>query len=166
MKTELFNTAGDRQLSLQVVFVNRSYRHDRLCLVEEQLREHQICAVRSPGVNFGDINDSRGFQNTRRYACSVAKRIAIRNGFQSGAESVLLLEDDVVFHLELRERLEKIELPEDWGLFYLGCRHLKPPVPYGPSLLRCTQATDNHAVLIHRNYKNQVIRGLSGTGKG
>ena len=153
-------------LNLAIVYVNLAHRDDRRAETEYQLAMQDLRAERQPGINAAWVRDTRGFQNERRYGCSLAKRLAIRRGMQTGADAVLLLEDDIVFHPEFHERLTQLELPEDWGLFYLGCRHLKRPEVVAPGLVRCRRATDNHAVLVRRKYYHQVIRGLAGKGRG
>ena len=114
-------------LKLAIVYVNLAHREDRRAETEYQLFQLGLTAQRQPGIKAAWVRDPWGFQNERRYACSLAKRLAIRRGFQTGAEAVLLLEDDVVFHPEFHDRLAGIELPENWGLFYLGCRHCSRP---------------------------------------
>ena len=153
-------------LTLAIVYVNLAHREDRRAETEYQLSQIGLKAMRQPGIKAAWVRDPWGFQNARRYACSLAKRLAIRRGFQTGAEAVLLLEDDVVFHPDLHERLAGIDLPEDWGLFYLGCRHCLRPGLEGKNLLRCTKATDNHAVIVRRSHYWAVMRALAGSRRG
>ena len=153
-------------LKLAIVYVNLAHREDRRAETEYQLFQLGLKAERQPGIKAAWVRDPWGFQNERRYACSLAKRLAIRRGFQTGAEVVLLLEDDVVFHPEFHDRLAGIDLPEDWGLFYLGCRHCLRPGLVQKHLVRCTRATDNHAVIVRRSHYRAVLRGLAGQHRG
>ena len=154
------------ELSIKVVFVNLSFRQDRRIELLELLDSLNIEAERSLGIHASWVSDPRGFQNSQRYACSLAKRIAIRKGMSSGADAVLLLEDDLAFHPEFTTRLENIVLPPKWGLFYLGCRHCRCPKMYSKNIVVCERATDNHAVIIHRDYYGPIMRGLSGSKRG
>lgn len=153
-------------LSIHIVYVNLAPREDRRAETQYQLYLHDLKAERQPGVPASRVRDTWGFQNKSRYACSLAKRLAVRRGGQSGAEAVLLLEDDIVIHPDFRQRLADLELPDDWQILFLGCRHLQRPHPAGPGLVRCTQATDNHAVLFRRSSIRQVLRGLRGIRRG
>lgn len=71
----------------------------------------------------------------------------------------------VILAADLHERLEKIDLPEDWGIFFLGCKHLERPLPLAPGLVRVTRAADHHAIAIREEYYNAAMRGLAGYGK-
>ena len=146
--------------------INLPHRTDRWQVARAEFAKHHLGVERQAGVPASRVRDPWGFQNERRYACSLAKRLAIRRAYLAGVEAVLIFEDDIVFHPEWRERLAQIELPEDWGLFYLGCRHFQRPEVVAPWLVRCRQATDNHAFAVRREYFQQVMRGLKGTRKG
>lgn len=146
--------------------INLAHRADRWKAAKAEFAKQGLTVQRSPGVPAGQVRDPWGFQNERRYACSLAKRLAIRRAYLAGAEAVLIFEDDIVFHPQWRERLAEIELPEDWGLFYLGCRHFERPEVVSPWLVQCRLATDNHAFAVRRDYFQKVIRGLRGTRKG
>lgn len=150
-------------LNISIVFVNLGCREDRRAEVEYQLAVHGWEAARQPGIKAEWVPDARGFQNERRYACSLAKRMAIRRGMRTGAEAVLLLEDDLVFHPEFHQRLAQLELPDDWGMFYLGCRHYERPEIPGPGLVKCNLAVDNHAVIVRRSHYWPVMGGLAGS---
>jgi hypothetical protein len=109
----------------------------------------------------------RGYENAGRYALALTQRLAIRRARMRGAEAVLLLEDDVIFHPNLRALLEMVEPPEDWGIFYLGCGLIESPEPAAPGILRvgAGQTADTHAVAIHSRYFDQVIEGLDAFNK-
>ncbi len=154
------------EFRVAIVYVNLDHREDRRLEIERQLASHGLTADRQPGVNSKQVRDPWGFQNERRYACSLAKRLAIRRGMRTGADAVLLLEDDVVFHPEFHQRVLDIQLPVQWGLFYLGCRHIWTPETVARGMVRCKRAVDNHAVIIHRSFYHQVLRGLAGTRRG
>ena len=153
-------------LHLAIVYVNLAHREDRRAETEYQLAMQGLHGERQPGIRADTVRDPWGFQNERRYACSLAKRLAIRRGMQTGADAVLLLEDDIVFHPEFHERLAEIELPEDWGLFFLGCRHIRTPVPVRGGVVRCTFAIDNHAMVVRRSQARIVMAGLRGSRRG
>ncbi|WP_379716096.1 beta-1,6-N-acetylglucosaminyltransferase [Haloferula chungangensis] len=109
----------------------------------------------------------RGYESGGRYALALTKRLAVRRARQRGAEAVLLLEDDCVLHPNLLGLLEMMELPEDWGILYLGCAHHLEPEPAAPGLVRIKKhgVVDNHAVAIHSRYYDQVLRAMDAHGK-
>ena len=149
-----------------VVYVNLPRREDRRFETEFALKERMISYVRQPGINSIDVRNAWGFKDSRRYACSLAKRLALRRLKFTGHDSVLLLEDDVCFHPNFEELLGRIKLPPDWCLFYLGCRHLLKPIYVGTGIVRCTKATDNHALVVRRSFLNKALHALRGTSRG
>lgn len=158
-------------MRLQEVFpyqvcVNLRDREDRRREAWSRFAAAGLEVDRQPGIPKEWVKDSWGFMNPSRYACSLAKRLAIRRAKLAGAPAVLLFEDDVVLAPDLHERLAEIELPEDWGIFFLGCKHLARPVPFAPGLVRVSRAADHHAMAIRAEYFNAAIRGLAGYSKG
>lgn len=107
----------------------------------------------------------RGYSSSGRYALALAQRLAIRQARIRRAEAVLLLEDDVVPHPNLLALLETVELPDDWGMLFLGCQHLEEPTPCAPGIVRVKHAVDTHAVAIHSRWFNRVIAALDAHGK-
>jgi hypothetical protein len=66
----------------------------------------------------------------------------------------------VVFAPDFHERLADIELPEDWGIFYLGCRHWQRPESAGQRLVRVTRALDTHAYAVRAEHFERLLRAF------
>lgn len=107
----------------------------------------------------------RGYEDASHYAHALTQRLAIRKARLQGADAVLLIEDKVKFHPNFNALIEQIELPEDWGIFFLGCRHFEKPEPCAPGLVRCKYAVDTHAVAIRAPYYKRVLKALNAYGK-
>jgi GR25 family glycosyltransferase involved in LPS biosynthesis len=102
-------------------------------------------------------------------AHALSTRLAIRKAKLRGAAAVFIFEDDVVFHSDWRERLAEIELPDDWGIFYLGCQHqARPKVLKNEAgevirgLVKVTESLDTHAWGIKAQYFDKVLALLRG----
>jgi GR25 family glycosyltransferase involved in LPS biosynthesis len=147
------------------ICVNLPHRHDRRVEAWQQFDQLGISVLRFPAIPSHRIKSTWGYRSPSRYACSLSKRLAIRSGKLAGASAVLLMEDDVVLAEDLHERLECIELPEDWGIFFLGCKHLEPPIVYAPGLVRVTRAADHHAMIVRREFIGKLLVGLAGISK-
>lgn len=148
------------------VCVNLGDREDRRREAWAQFAKAGLHVERQPGIAKEWVLDSWGYLRPSRYACSLAKRLAVRRAKLSGAPAMILFEDDLVLAPDLHERLAEIELPDDWGIFFLGCKHLEKPVPMAPGLVKVVRAADHHAMAIRAEYYNAVIRGLAGIRKG
>jgi hypothetical protein len=141
-------------------FINLGRRQDRRIETEIALEEAGISAERFPAVDARFVRRNRGYESAGRYALALTQRLVLRRAALLKAEAVLVLEDDVIFHPEMLRRLRDIELPDDWGIFYLGCAHHKRPRPAGHGLVRTPYALDTHAFAVRAPYYRQVIDAL------
>jgi hypothetical protein len=107
----------------------------------------------------------RGYETAGRYALALTQRLAIREAKRRKAPAVLLLEDDVVFHPNFQTLAASVDLPEDWGIFYLGCSHSVRPAWVGSRVVRAKYAVDTHAVAIREPYYDIVMEMLDRHGK-
>ncbi len=107
----------------------------------------------------------RGYESAGRYALALTQRLAIREARRRGAPAVLLMEDDVVFHPNFQALIGAVELPEDWGIFYLGCAHSQRPEWAGARVVRVRHAVDTHAVAIRATFYARVMEMLDRHGK-
>ncbi len=142
-------------------WINLGRRQDRRVEMEYQLELAGIRAERFPAVDARFVKRNRGYESAGRYALALSQRLAIRKAMLEGAEAVLVMEDDVVFHPELVQRLEEIVLPEDWGIFYLGCAHRWPPKAVSDGLVKVRYALDTHAFAVRTPYYKRVMAALS-----
>lgn len=148
-----------------MVYVNLGHREDRREELLPQFDELGLEVDRQPGISASIVRHSWGYKNERRYACSLAKRLAIRRGKHRKAEATLLFEDDVILAKDLHQRLDEITIPNDWAIFFLGCKHIDRPLFIAPGLVRVAKAVDHHAMIIRDKFYTKVIRGLSGLNR-
>jgi hypothetical protein len=102
----------------------------------------------------------RGYEGAGRYALALTQRLALREARRRGAPAVLLLEDDVVFHPNFQALVSAVDLPDDWGIFYLGCTHNRRPSWAGTRVVRCDYAVDTHAIAVRAPYYGRVMEML------
>ena len=144
----------------------------------DQKPEKKVVALAKGGVNQPNFADTakgkdatasskevRGYDSAGRYALALTQRLALREAARRKAPAVLLLEDDVVFHPNFRALIESVELPEDWGIFYLGCTHNQPPEWAGTRVVRASYAVDTHAIAVREPYYKRVMEMLDRHGK-
>lgn len=155
-----------RHVAPFMICVNLNSREDRRQTAWVRFEAAGLAVERQQGIPRSAVKDPRGYMDASRYACSLAKRLAIRRAKLAGASAVLLFEDDVVLASDLHERLGEIQLPGDWGIFFLGCKHLRKPEVVSRNLVRVVQAADHHAMVIRREFYDAAIRGLAGLGRG
>jgi hypothetical protein len=84
------------------------------------------------------------------YGCLQSHLAVVREARAQGRESILIMEDDVVFadgfHEKFRERVRS--LPADWDMLFFGCLHYEPPEPAAPGFgrLRISFSTFMYAI--------------------
>lgn len=142
-------------------YINLGRRQDRRAETEIALHQAGITAERWPAIDSRFVKRNRGYESAGRYALALSQRLALRSASLKKAEAVLIMEDDVVFHPRLLEHLQGIELPDDWGIFYLGCAHHKRPWPAGENLVRTPYALDTHAFAVRAPYYRKVMAALA-----
>lgn len=167
-------------------WINLGRREDRRMDMEGRLEElgitaERFAAVNAAGVKAGSgkrrtldgpsrgwpatMKEVRGYESAGRYALALTQRLALREAARRGAPAVLLLEDDVVFHPNFQTLIGAVDLPENWGIFYLGCAHSENPEWAGRRVVRVSRAVDTHAVAIRAPYYRRVMEMLDRHGK-
>jgi hypothetical protein len=141
-------------------YINLGRREDRRTETEWLLDQAGISAERFPAVDARFVRNARGYENKGRYALALTIRLAIREAKHRKSPSLLLFEDDVVFHPNFRELVERIELPDDWGLFYFGCQHYHRPTPLNEYLVKVNMALDSHAWAIRAEHYDSVMKAI------
>ncbi len=142
--------------------LNLARRTDRRFDSEDTFNSFCIPVKRFPAIDANWVSQSRGFTSKGRYAHALGTRLIIRKAMLARASAVFIFEDDVTLQSDLHARLAEIELPEDWGMFYLGGLHLEPPETVSPGLVRVNGCLSTHAFGVRAQYFRRVMRAISG----
>jgi hypothetical protein len=152
-------------------WINLGRREDRRAETEARLAEAGITAERFAAIDSQSLSgrvvdgspvsrgkkEVRGYESAGRYALALTQRLALREARRRGAPAVLLFEDDIVFHSNFRALTESVDLPDDWGIFYLGCAHAERPEWAATRVVRVERALDTHAVAVRAPYYRKVM---------
>jgi hypothetical protein len=149
-------------------WINRAKREDRRNEMEANLAEAVL-----PAERFGAVEPRagtagmvvRGYGSPEAYAAALSLRLALREAVRRGAPAMLLIGDDTMFHPNFPALVRAVELPEDWGIFYLGCSHRERPGWAGGRVLRCAGAIQSHGVAIRGSHFRRVMQALDLSGK-
>lgn len=142
--------------------LNLTRRSDRRVRSEELFARQGWKVSRQPAVDGQLLKSAGGFHSPGQRAHALSTRMILRTAALAKAEAVFIFEDDVVFHPALRSRLSEIELPDDWGIFYLGCQHHERPEVVSRGLVRVTAPLDTHAWAVRADWFREVRRALAG----
>jgi hypothetical protein len=140
--------------------INLTRREDRRFRMDLEFYKLGMDVLRVRAVNQKYVRRLHGYPTAGRYANALSHRLALRRAKLAGVSAVLIFEDDVVFAPDFHERLADIELPEDWGIFYLGCRHWQRPESAGQRLVRVTRALDMHAYAVRAEHFERLLRAF------
>ena len=140
--------------------INLTRREDRRFRMDLEFYKLGMDVLRVRAVNQKYVRRLHGYPTAGRYANALSHRLALRRAKLAGVSAVLIFEDDVVFAPDFHERLADIELPEDWGIFYLGCRHWQRPESAGQRLVRVTRALDTHAYAVRAEHFERLLRAF------
>jgi len=141
-------------------YVNLGRREDRRTELEWNLDQVGVSIERFPAVDARFVRNPRGYANKGRYALALTIRMAIRRAKQKRAKALLLLEDDAILHPNFLELVNRIEMPDGWGIFYFGCQHLQRPTPHREGVVRVTRALDAHAWAIHESAYDEIMHSM------
>jgi glycosyl transferase family 25 len=135
--------------------INLQRRPDRWDRMLHQFRLHDIQNV----IRHGAV-DGRGLtpraewkHSAGAYGCLLSHLGIVRKAQETGLPAVLILEDDVIFHDDFRERFEEYakQVPDDWDAIFLGGIHLEDPVPVSPGVAKLTDAFSTYAYGLRNN---------------
>lgn len=147
-------------------YINLNRRDDRRRTVLNMFLDHGLERVeRFPAIDARTVKNCRGHRSEGRYALSLTQKLCLREAKRRKAPAVMIFEDDVVLHPQFQERIAALELPEDWGMFYLGTQHTSEPEWVSPGLVRVAHGLDTHAFGVRAGYYDRVMSVLSPTGK-
>jgi glycosyl transferase, family 25 len=134
------------------VCINLDRRPERWEKMQTRLEAAGLGAVdRFPAVDGGSGGvPSNWPYSSGAYGCLRSHLAVVEEARAQGWESILIMEDDVVFaegfHEEFQQRL--CGLPADWDMLFFGCLHYEPPEPAAPGIgrLRVSFSTFMYAV--------------------
>ena len=147
------------------LFISLERRADRRAKLLPRLAAAGLSAEWLKAIDGRALREARGYMSLSKRANALSKRLAIRQACLSGAEAVLIFEDDVTFHPQFAERVSALTLPPDWGMFYFGCLHREPPQHASPGIVRASRCFDHHAFAIRREHFHTVRKRMRGWGK-
>lgn len=90
------------------------------------------------------------------YACLRSHLAVIENAHKNRSCSVLVIEDDVIFHPDLRRVFSEYikELPDDWDMLFFGALHGEPPTPVTEHIVKLTHSLSTYTyALKHTIYE-------------
>ncbi len=130
------------------ICINLARRPDRWATVQEQFRQHQITVQRWNATDGAGLAMPDGWRySASAYGCSNSHVSAVREAAMKKYESLLIFEDDVEFHPELRSLFPKYmaQVPGDWDAIYFGGIHRLEPAQVNANVVRLVETNSTYA---------------------
>jgi len=106
-------------------------------------------------------------QGPGAWGCYRSHLAIMERCLNEGVGSVLILEDDAAFidDFTAKATLALAEVPDDWGMLYLGGQHFKttPPTPISEYILKPANVQRTHAYALRGQTLRDVYQFLSDT---
>ncbi len=155
---QMITSAEPAQLDLATCFphrmcINLARRRDRWAKAQAQFQRQQIEVARWDAVDGATIQVPPDWcYSPGAYGCSLSHIEAVREAKARGYESLLIFEDDVEFHPELRALFPgwMAQVPGDWDAIYFGGIHRLQPRATAPNVLRLVETNSTYAYALRR----------------
>ena len=110
-----------------------------------------------------EVGQPECYWNLGSAGLSVTLRRIFERAKEENYQSVLILEDDVEFHPQINEFIEKVfkDIPSDWETIYFGANHARPYVHLTPHVVRLGGAYTTHCHAVHSSIFDLMIEQLS-----
>ena len=156
--SEMMPSVGPAQLDLTTCFphricINLARRPDRWALAQAQFQQHQIEVARWNAVDGATIQIPLDWGYLPgAYGCTTSHLEAVRQARARKYESLLIFEDDVELHPELRSLFPEFmaQVPGDWDAIYFGGIHRLEPAAAAPNVVRLVETNSTYAYALRR----------------
>jgi len=142
------------QLFPHKVCINLDRRQDRWQRMQAEFARHDIHAVRRFSAIDGNAVTlpANWIHTAGAYGCLLSHIAVVQEARDLGHESVLILEDDVVFDPELKIKFPSFmeQAPSDWDMLYFGALHNDEPIEIRDHVHRITRANSTFAYALKR----------------
>lgn len=135
------------------ICINLARRPDRWVKVQAQFRQHKIEVVRWNAMDGATAQIPSDWRySPGAYGCSLSHMAAVRAARARKCESLLIFEDDVELHPELRSIFPEFmaQLPSDWDAIYFGGIHRLEPEAVSANVVRLVETNSTYAYALRR----------------
>ncbi len=142
------------------ICINLARRPDRWATVQAQFRQQQITVRRWNATDGSSLTIPAGWRySAGAYGCSNSHVSAVLEAAMKKYESLLIFEDDVEFHPELRSLFPKFmaQVPGDWDAIYFGGIHRLEPAPINANVARLVETNSTYAYALRNTVFDDFI---------
>jgi glycosyl transferase, family 25 len=149
-------------LSPYRVCINLDRRPERWKRMESRFSELDLLPVeRFAAVDGSQVQIPVNWpESPGAYGCLQSHLSVVQQARAQGRESVLIIEDDVLFderfHEKFRERVRN--LPENWDMLFFGCLHHDEPIPVASGIGKLRGSFSTFMYVVRHTVYDSFIR--------
>tara|TARA_R100000322_G_scaffold122976_1_gene80097 strand:- start:4127 stop:5431 length:1305 start_codon:yes stop_codon:yes gene_type:complete len=139
--------------------INMKNRPDRMQRSTSRLKDIGLDFERFEAVN-GHNEERHSNLLPGEVGCYKSHFDILNDAFDNKYESILILEDDVVFVDNFSDKFFEgyKYIPDDWEMIYLGCNHKKPYTRINDYVVKCNFAYTTSAIIIKGSALEKLLR--------
>ncbi len=147
----------------RIVVVNLDRRPDRWAEITVELQKWGITGAERVAAIDGNNLPPHPHISPGALGLVMTTISIVREAKEKNLKNVLILEDDVYFRESLNDIDEYMNnVPEDWGLLYLGAHHIQKPRRISDKIGRVVQAFTTHSFAVNACIFDMILSDLSG----
>jgi hypothetical protein len=130
------------------ICINLARRPDRWAKAQAQFQQHRLQVTRWNAVDGTAIQPPPDWRySPGAYGCTLSHLAAVREARAGKYDSLLIFEDDVEFHPQLRSLFPEFmaQVPGDWDAIYFGGIHRLEPAPVSANVVRLVETNSTYA---------------------
>lgn len=130
------------------ICINLARRPDRWAKAQAQFRQHHLQVTRWNAVDGTAIQPPPDWRySPGAYGCTLSHVAAVREARAGNYDSLLIFEDDVEFHPQLRSLFPEFmaQVPSNWDAIYFGGIHRSEPASVGANVVRLVETNSTYA---------------------
>jgi glycosyl transferase, family 25 len=156
--TEPENSDKFNNLFDKTYLINLASRKDRLQRAKKRLGDLNITYERFEAID-GKTLDSHPHLKPGEVGCYMSHLNILKDAKQNNYQSILILEDDVVFENNMLEKFYNgyKHIPDDWEIIYLGANHNQPPTRINEYVVECNHAFTTSAMIIRGSALEKLL---------
>lgn len=138
--------------------INMASRPDRLQRSKKRLEDLGIVYKRFEAID-GKTIEHHPHLKTGEVGCYISHLNILKDAKQNNYQSILILEDDVVFENNMLEKFYSgyKHIPDDWEMIYLGANHNQPPTRINEYVVECNHAFTTSAIIIRGSVLERLL---------
>lgn len=133
------------------ICINLARRPDRWAKAQAQFQQHHLQVSRWNAVDGSAIQPPPDWRySPGAYGCTLSHVAAVREARAGNCESLMIFEDDVEFHPQLRSLFPEFmaQVPGNWDAIYFGGIHRLEPALVSANVARLVETNSTYACVL------------------